>query len=168
MNKTLFFRVLLAIAFMLALTSGAQAQTAYKLTYAGYYAATGYDKDGSGKITDDVDGFPAALAEHVELYADGTYQMLYFGALTSGKWTMKKTEKGNEYAGLLFGKTVDNELAGRYKKNELAFMLMRNKKGHNWLMQTNSDEQFYMEKQPGKFDVDKVLDEIAKELAVEE
>jgi hypothetical protein len=136
--------------------------------YAGYYTAIGYDTDGSGKITEDVDGFPADLAAHVELRTDGTYEMLYLGALTSGEWEMMKTEKRNEYAGLLFGETVDDELAARYKSGELAFMLVQNKEGRYWLMQSNSDEEFYMEKQPGKFDVDKVLREIAEELGVEE
>jgi hypothetical protein len=136
--------------------------------YAGYYAATGYDEDGSGKITDDIDGFPAALAGHVELRSDGFYEMLYFGGLTYGKWEMMKTEKGNDFAGLIFGETVDDRLADRYKKDELAFMLVKNKEGRYWLMQADSDEEFYMEKKPGKFDVDKVLDKIAEELAVEE
>jgi hypothetical protein len=154
--------------FCIALTVLVFSEAARAAGYAGYYKATGYDADGSGKITEDIDGFPANYAAHVELRDDGTYEMLYFAGLTSGEWEMMKTEKGNEFAGLLFRETVDKDLADRYENGELAFMLVQNNVGDYWLMQSNSDEVFYMEKQPGKFDVDKMLDEIEKHLTGED
>ena len=164
MKKTL---LLFCVAtLMLAFANVATAAQAI----AGYYASTGYDEDGSGNITDDAGGFDADLVAHIQLYDDGTYEMFYFSALMSGEWRTIKTQKGNEYVGILFGKTVDEKFGERYKKGDLVFMLVRNPREENsfWLMRPDSDEEVIMEKQRDDMDFDEVMDRIEKFLTGED
>ncbi|MDL2263977.1 hypothetical protein LJC31_04935 [Synergistaceae bacterium OttesenSCG-928-I11] len=136
---------------------------------AGYYASTGYDADGSGNISSDAGGFDAGLVAHIQLFGNGTYEMLFFGALMNGEWRAMKTQKGSEYIGMLFGKTVDENFAKQHKKGELVFMLVRNQEEENsfWLMQPDSDEEVILEKQQGDMDVDVLLDRMERFLTGE-
>ena len=131
--------------------------------YTGYYVSTGYDATGKGPILDNADGLPAKFVAHLELRADGTYEALIFGGLMRGVWHVMKSPKGNEFVGVKPIEIVDKN---RYPQGTL-FMLTPRADNSFMLIQIDSDEQMLMEKRPGKFDFDKVVDEIKKFLSGE-
>jgi len=155
----------MAILFVFALASAAFAA----IEYPGYYVSTSYGEAGKGHAFDNVDGFPVKFVAHIELRPDGTYEGIIFGGLIRGEWQAMKTPKGTEFAGMRLMEAVDETYAKRYpKKGMLAFMLAPRADGSFMIMQIDSDEQMLMEKRPGKFDFDKVVEEIRKHLSGEE
>jgi len=154
----------MAVLFVFAFAFAASAAN----EYTGYYVSTSYGEAGKSHTFDTVDGLPVKFVAHIELRPDGTYEGLIFGGLIRGEWQAMKTPKGNEFAGMRLMEAVDETYAKRYpKKGMLAFMLAPRTDGSFLLMQIDSDEQMLMEKRPGKFDFDKVVDEIKKFLSGE-
>ena len=159
-----FVVLTMAVVFVFALASTAFATNEYP----GYYVSTSYGEAGKGHAFDYVDGLPVKYVAHVELRPDGTYEGLIFGGLIRGEWQAMKTPKGNEFAGMRLMEAVDEVYAKRYpKKGMLAFMLAPRADNSFLLMQIDSDEQMLMEKRPGKFDFDQVVDEIKKHYSAE-
>ncbi len=164
MNKmTLLF---CACLFAFMLTSTAHAVDGY----AGHYVSFAYDAEGKGNPVNNADGLPAKYVAHLQLYDDGTYEMLIFGALTMGKWHVMKTQQGNEFVGMSIRETVDKGLKDLYAPGDPAFMLVRHTTVDNAfkLIQVLADEVVYMEMRDGELDVDAVMDEIQKYLSGEE
>ena len=152
---TLTMAVLLVFAFAFAASAANE--------YTGYYVSTSYGEAGKGHSFDTVDGLPVTFVAHIELRPDGTYEGLIFGGLISGTWRVMKSPKGNEFVGLKVIETVDKS---RYSKDTL-FMLVPRADNSFMLIEIDSDEQMLMEKRPGKFDFDKVVDEIKKHFSGE-
>ncbi len=138
--------------------------------YAGHYGSFAYDAEGQGNPVDNADGLPAQYVAHLQLYGDGTYEMLIFGALTVGKWHVMKSQQGNEFVGMSISETVDKGLKELYAPGDPTFMLTRHTTVDNAfkLIQVQADEIVYLEMRDGELDVDAVMDEIQKYLSGEE
>jgi hypothetical protein len=162
--KTIFILFCAVFLFVLTLVGGA-----YAADYSGYYVSFAYDKDGSGKPINNADGFPARYIAHFQFHEGGTYEGLFFGALTKGKWHKMTNQAGNELWGLTIEETTDKSLEETYGLGKPAFVFRRYEHPqmdvYYVLGQLESDELIYMDIRDGKLDVDKVLDEIQKFLS---
>ena len=139
--------------------------------FAGYYAPFGYSEDEDGDISEFWDEYPVYITVHLELNRDGTYEAIYFGALTTGKWEKRKTKKGNDCIMLTLEETVDKDLKEtyeNYEKDEEVFTLYPLGDNKYLFMEEESDEEYYLEKQQGKMDVDAVINKILEYVKEEE
>lgn len=167
MKKIMLILCALLLSFSLSFAGAANADD----DYAGYYAPFGYSENADADLSESYDGFPIYITVHLGLNRDGTYEAVILSALTSGKWEKVKTEKGNEYVIMSLEETVDKELKETYKdygKDEKAFGLIPLGDGKFLFVGEESDEEFYLEKQPGKMDTDAVLDKISRYISGED
>lgn len=133
--------------------------------YAGYYAPFGYTEDDDADISESWEEYPVYVTVHLELNPDGTYEAIYFGQLTTGKWEKRETEEGNDYIALTLEETDSKALKETYEdygKDEEVFILFPFGDNKLLLSEMESDEKYYLEIQQGKMDTDEVLDKISE------
>ena len=131
----------------------------------GYYAPFGYTEDDDADVSEFWEEYPVYVTVHLELNHDGTYEAIYFGRLTTGKWEKRKTEEGDEYTVLTLEESNSKALKeryGDYGKDEAVFLLYPFDDNRLLISEMEGDEQYYLEKQQGKMDTDAVLDKISE------
>ncbi|NLA91252.1 MAG: hypothetical protein GX843_06420 [Synergistaceae bacterium] len=133
--------------------------------FVGYYAPFGYTEDDDADVSEFWEEYPVYVTVHLELNHDGTYEAIYFGRLTTGKWEKRKTEEGDEYTVLTLEESNSKALKeryGDYGKDEAVFLLYPFDDNRLLISEMEGDEQYYLEKQQGKMDTDAVLDKISE------